>query len=63
MVDDSQKGQEGGAPVERVSIPQEFYRLNKFVTIPTDLMFVSGVHFFEEDKVHDSGISPSTQHC
>ena len=36
----------GGTPVERVSITQEFYRLNKFVTIATDVMFVSGVPFF-----------------
>ena len=32
--------------VERVSIPQEFYRLNKFVTIAADVMFVGGIPFF-----------------
>ena len=34
-----------GATVERVSIPEEFYRKNKFVTIAADVMFVSGVAF------------------
>ena len=29
-----------------VLIPEEFYRLNKFVTIAADVMFVSGVTFF-----------------
>ena len=29
-----------------MSIPEEFYRLNKFVTIAADVMFVSGVPFF-----------------
>ena len=36
----------GGFPVDRVSIPEEFYRLNKFVTIAADVIFVSGVPFF-----------------
>ena len=36
----------GGFPVDRVSIPEEFYRLNKFVTIAGDVMFVSGGPFF-----------------
>ena len=36
----------GGTTVERVSIPEEFYRRNKFVTIAADVMFVSGVAFF-----------------
>ena len=35
-----------GFAVERVSIPQEFYRLNKFVTIAADVMFVGGIPFF-----------------
>ena len=35
----------GGTTVERVSIPEEFYRRNKFVTIAADVMFVSGVAF------------------
>ena len=40
-----------GFPVERVSIPDEFYRLNKFVTIAADVMFVSGVpHFVTYSK-------------
>ena len=30
-------------PVDRVSISDEFYRLNKFVTTAADVMFVSGV--------------------
>ena len=29
-----------------MSIPDEFYRLNKFVTIAADVMFVAGVPFF-----------------
>jgi len=29
-----------------VSIPNDFYRLNKSVTIAADVMFVSGVPFF-----------------
>ena len=42
----TRKGVKGGFPVDRVSIPEEFYRLNKFVTIAADVMFVSGVSFF-----------------
>merc|ERR1711966_286607 len=42
----TRKGVKGGFPVDRVSIPEEFYRLNKFVTIAADVMFVSGVPFF-----------------
>ena len=54
-----------GFPVDRVSIPAEFYQLNKFVTIAAGVMFVSGVPFFvtyiiEEDKVPDCGTSSST---
>ena len=41
----TQKRVKGGFPVARVSIPEEFYRLNKFVTIAADVMFVSGVPF------------------
>ena len=40
------KGRTGGFPVDKVSIPAEFYRSNKFVTIAADVMFVSGVPFF-----------------
>ena len=32
-----------GSPEERVSIPDEFYRTNKFATIAADVMFVLGV--------------------
>ena len=35
-----------GFAIERVSIPDDFYRLNKFVIIAADVMFVSGVPFF-----------------
>ena len=35
-----------GFPGERVSIPNDFYRLNKFVTIAADVMFIAGVPFF-----------------
>ena len=35
-----------GFTVERVSTPSDFYRLNKFVTIAADVMFVAGVPFF-----------------
>ena len=35
-----------GSTVERVSIPEEFYKDNKFVKIAADVMFVSGVAFF-----------------
>ena len=35
-----------GFAVERVSIPDDFYRLNKFVIIAADVMFVAGVPFF-----------------
>ena len=31
---------------ERVHIPREYYKLNKFVTIGADLMCVAGVQFF-----------------
>ena len=34
-----------GPTVERVSIPEEFYKDNKFVKIAADVMFVSGVAF------------------
>ena len=34
-----------GFVVERVSVPDDFYQLNKFVTIGTDMMFVSGMPF------------------
>ena len=32
--------------MERVSIPDDFNRLNKFVTVAADVMFVSGVPIF-----------------
>ena len=35
-----------GFLVDRVSMPEKFYRLNKFVTIDADVMSVSGVPFF-----------------
>ena len=35
-----------GFSVERVSIPRDFYKLNKFVTLAADVMFVAGVPFF-----------------
>ena len=42
-----------GFAVERVAIPDDFYRLNKFVILAADVMFVEGVPFFcdafEED--------------
>ena len=61
----TRKRVKGGFPVDRVSIPEEFYRLNKLVTIAADVMFVSGVPFFvtysrKISKVPDSGISSST---
>ena len=64
-VDNTKKGQGGGFPVDRVSMPEEFYRLNKFVAIAADVMFVSGVplhicHSFEEDKFPDTGVSSLT---
>ena len=31
---------------ERVHIPREYYKLKKFVTIGSDVMFVAGVPFF-----------------
>ena len=31
---------------ERVHVPREYYKLNKFVTIGADVMFVAGVPFF-----------------
>ena len=31
---------------ERVHIPREYYKLNKFVTIGADVIFVTGVPFF-----------------
>ena len=34
-----------GVPVDRVSMPTEFYRLNKFVMIAADVLFVSGGPF------------------
>ena len=34
-----------GSVVDRVLIPDEFYRLNTFVTIAADVMFVAGVPF------------------
>ena len=55
-----------GVPVARVSIPGEFYQLNKFVTISADVMFVSGVPFFvtylRKIKISECGISSPT-HC
>ena len=42
----TRKKVKGGFPVDRVSIPAKFYRLNKFVTIAADVMFVSVVPFF-----------------
>ena len=30
----------------RCKIPRDFYRLNKFVTVTADMMFVSGIPFF-----------------
>ena len=44
-MDNTQKGQ-GGFLLDRVSISVEFYRLNKFVMIAADMMFVSGMPFF-----------------
>ena len=35
-----------GFAVERVSIPDDFYRLNKFVVIAADVMFMAGIPFF-----------------
>ena len=35
-----------GFPVERALIPESYYRLNKFMTIGVDVMFVAGVPFF-----------------
>ena len=31
---------------ERVHIPTEYYKLNKFMTLGADVMFVAGVQFF-----------------
>ena len=31
---------------QRISIPREFYKMHKRVTITADVMFVSGVPFF-----------------
>ena len=42
---DKQEEDQGG-PVERMLIRESCYRLNKFVTIAADVMFVSGVPFF-----------------
>ena len=36
----------GDKPEDRVYIPESLYRLNKFVTIAADVMFVAGVPFF-----------------
>ena len=35
----------GNKPEDRVYIPESLYRLNKFVTIAADVMFVAGCHF------------------
>ena len=36
----------GNKPEERVRIPESLFRLNKFVTIAADVLFVAGVPFF-----------------
>ena len=35
-----------GSAVERVSIPDDFYRLKKIVVVASDVMFVVGIPFF-----------------
>ena len=41
----SSKKKTRGFPVERVSMIDEFYRLNKFVTLAVGVMFVTKIHF------------------
>ena len=54
----------GNKPEERVRIPESLFRLNKFVTMAADVMFVAGVpffcHSFEKNRFHHGGISSSS---
>ena len=43
---DNTKKVKGGFPVDRVSTPEKFCWLDKFVAAAADVMFVSGVPIF-----------------